>query len=60
MAMKITSKGQVAIPQSLRDQFGLLPNTEVEFVVTRDGKELQLVKSTRRLAITLLQLFVHV
>jgi AbrB family looped-hinge helix DNA binding protein len=44
--MKITSKGQVTIPQSLRDRFGLLPNTEVEFVVTRDGKELRLVKST--------------
>jgi AbrB family looped-hinge helix DNA binding protein len=30
--MKITSKGQVTIPKEIRDQFGLLPGTEVEFV----------------------------
>ena len=30
--MKITSKGQVTIPKELRDEFGLLPGTEVEFV----------------------------
>ncbi len=33
--MKITSKGQVTIPQDVRDEFGFLPNTDVEFV--RDG-----------------------
>ncbi|HEX5982873.1 MAG TPA: AbrB/MazE/SpoVT family DNA-binding domain-containing protein [Solirubrobacterales bacterium] len=31
--MKITSKGQVTIPKEIRDEFGLLPGTEVEFVV---------------------------
>jgi AbrB family looped-hinge helix DNA binding protein len=30
--VKITSKGQVTIPKEIRDQFGLLPGTEVEFV----------------------------
>ena len=45
--MKITSKGQVTIPQRLREQFGLLPNTEVEFVATVDGEGLCLVKSSR-------------
>jgi AbrB family looped-hinge helix DNA binding protein len=30
--MRITSKGQVTIPKGLRDEFGLLPGTEVEFV----------------------------
>lgn len=30
--MRITSKGQVTIPQHIRDKFGLLPHTEVEFV----------------------------
>jgi AbrB family looped-hinge helix DNA binding protein len=45
--MKITSKGQVTIPQSLRERFGLLPNTEVEFVATADGKGLCLVKSSQ-------------
>ncbi len=31
--MRITSKGQVTIPVDVRERFGLLPNTEVEFVV---------------------------
>jgi antitoxin PrlF len=30
--MRITSKGQVTIPKGIRDEFGLLPGTEVEFV----------------------------
>lgn len=30
--MRITSKGQVTIPQAVRNAAGLLPNTEVEFV----------------------------
>jgi len=30
--MKITSKGQVTIPKEIRDEFGLMPGTEVEFV----------------------------
>lgn len=40
--MKITSKGQITIPQHYREQFGLLPRTEVEFVA--DAKGLRLVK----------------
>jgi len=32
--MRITSKGQVTIPQEIRERLGLLPNTEVEFTVT--------------------------
>ena len=43
--MKITTKGQVTIPQGLREQYGFLPHTEVEFKPTRDG--LKLVKSER-------------
>lgn len=31
--MRITSKGQVTIPQQIREQCGLLPHTEVSFVV---------------------------
>ncbi|HEX6746680.1 MAG TPA: AbrB/MazE/SpoVT family DNA-binding domain-containing protein [Longimicrobium sp.] len=34
--MKITSKGQVTIPQHIREQLGLLPHTEVEWEL-RDG-----------------------
>lgn len=29
--MRITSKGQVTIPQEIREKAGLMPNTEVEF-----------------------------
>ena len=35
--MRITSKGQVTIPQAIRERYGLLPDTEVEFVES-DGK----------------------
>ena len=31
--MRITSKGQVTIPKGIRDEFGLLPGTQVRFVV---------------------------
>lgn len=33
--MRITSKGQVTIPQAIRERVGLLPHTEVEFSVER-------------------------
>jgi len=35
--MRVTIKGQVTIPQSIREKFQLLPNTEVEFVEA-DGR----------------------
>ena len=35
--MTITVKGQVTIPQALRERFGLLPGTEVEFIPGDDG-----------------------
>lgn len=40
--MRITSKGQVTIPQAIREKLGLLPNTEVEFVV--EGRAVRIVK----------------
>ena len=33
--MRITSKGQVTIPQEIREKAGLLPNTEVQFEYVR-------------------------
>lgn len=36
--MKITSKGQVTIPQAVREQAGLYPHSEVEFVLNADGE----------------------
>jgi AbrB family looped-hinge helix DNA binding protein len=37
--MRITSKGQVTIPQEIREQCGLLPHTQLRFVV-EDGRVL--------------------
>ncbi len=39
--MKITSKGQVTIPISLRERFGLLPETEVDFEVAGNALRLR-------------------
>jgi AbrB family looped-hinge helix DNA binding protein len=41
--MRITSKGQVTIPLAIRRKIGLLPNTEVDFIVK--GNTVQIVKS---------------
>jgi AbrB family looped-hinge helix DNA binding protein len=38
--MKITSKGQVTIPQSVRELAGLHPHSEVEFEVRANGEVL--------------------
>ena len=44
--MRITSKGQVTIPQEIREHAGLLPNTEVEFII--DGDLVLLVQGRDR------------
>jgi AbrB family looped-hinge helix DNA binding protein len=43
--MRITTKGQVTIPQEIREELGLLPNTEVIFEIV-DG-EARLRKARR-------------
>ena len=43
--MRVTSKGQVTIPADIRERFGLLPDTEVEFVV--DGDAVRIVRAGR-------------
>lgn len=35
--MRITSKGQVTIPQAIREKLGLLPHSEVEFEIVGDS-----------------------
>ena len=37
ITVRITSKGQVTIPQHMREKLGLLPNTEVAFELDRDA-----------------------
>lgn len=43
--MRITSKGQVTIPQEIREKAGLLPETEVEFLY--DGQVVSIIKASR-------------
>jgi AbrB family looped-hinge helix DNA binding protein len=44
--MRISTKGQVTIPQEIRDALGLLPNTEVTFDIV-DG-EARIRKATSK------------
>lgn len=44
--MRVTSKGQVTIPIQIREQLGLLPNTEVAFQV--DGDAVRIVRTRTR------------
>lgn len=44
--MRITSKGQVTIPASIREKAGLLPHTEVDFEF--DGEVVRLVRVAPR------------
>ena len=46
--MRITSKGQVTIPQEIRERLGLLPNTEVEFEVSGHVVRIRKVKGGSR------------
>ncbi|MBB5519744.1 AbrB/MazE/SpoVT family DNA-binding domain-containing protein [Amphiplicatus metriothermophilus] len=41
--MRITSKGQVTIPQDIRERAGLLPGAEIEFEY--DGRVVRLYKA---------------
>lgn len=46
--MKITTKGQVTIPAEVRERLGLLPNTEVEFVIEDGRAVLQKLRRSQR------------
>jgi AbrB family looped-hinge helix DNA binding protein len=41
--MKVTIKGQVTIPQHIREKLGIQPSSEVDFI--EDGKRVYLVKN---------------
>ena len=38
--MRVTSKGQVTIPQKVRRQLGIIPGSEVDFELDDDGARL--------------------
>ncbi len=44
--MKITTKGQVTIPREVREKLGLLPHSEVEFIVEGNTVLLKKVESS--------------
>ncbi|HPD15081.1 MAG TPA: AbrB/MazE/SpoVT family DNA-binding domain-containing protein [Planctomycetota bacterium] len=46
--MRITAKGQVTIPIHIRERTGLLPDTEVEFVLSGQRVYLRKAASRRR------------
>ena len=46
--MRITAKGQVTIPQEVREEAGLLPHTEVRFVIEADGVRIVKVLEPRK------------
>ena len=46
--MRITSKGQVTIPQDIRERLGLLPHCEVEFELDGDSVRIRKAPGTSR------------
>lgn len=46
--MLITSKGQITIPKKFREDLGLLPHTEVEFVKVNDDLVLRKAEKSVR------------
>ena len=45
--MRVTSKGQVTIPQEIREKAGILPGAEVEFALKRGKVYLEKVTGRR-------------
>ena len=54
--MRLTSKGQVTIPQEIRERLGLLPLSEVEFDVVGDSVRIRKRKGTKSRGQRLLEL----
>lgn len=44
IALRVTTKGQVTIPQRIREKLGIAPNSEVDFV--EDGDRVYLLKKS--------------
>ncbi len=46
--MRLTSKGQVTIPQDIREALGLLPHSEVEFEIDGDAVRIRKARASSR------------
>jgi AbrB family looped-hinge helix DNA binding protein len=53
--MRITSKGQVTIPQEIRERLGLLPDTEVEFEVEGNAVRIRKARGRNRRGVRLVE-----
>jgi AbrB family looped-hinge helix DNA binding protein len=47
--MRITSKGQVTIPQAIREKLGLLPHSEVEFDIVGNAVRMRKARKPTRM-----------
>lgn len=45
---RVTTKGQVTIPKTIRDQLGLLPGAEVEFIPDEGEVRVRKSRTSRR------------
>jgi AbrB family looped-hinge helix DNA binding protein len=45
--MRMTQKGQVTIPQEIREKLGLLPYVEVEFAIVGDSVRIRKAKGKK-------------
>ena len=45
--MRVTTKGQVTIPQDMRERLGILPHSEVEFDVVGDSVRIRKKKGSK-------------
>jgi AbrB family looped-hinge helix DNA binding protein len=45
---KVTSKGQITIPKAIRDELGLLPGAEVEFIPDEGEVRVRRSRANRR------------
>jgi AbrB family looped-hinge helix DNA binding protein len=46
--MRITTKGQVTIPQDIRERLGLLPHSEVTFEIDGDSVRIRKARGATR------------
>jgi AbrB family looped-hinge helix DNA binding protein len=57
--MTVTTKGQVTIPQEIRERLGLLPHSEVEFDVVGDSVRIRKKKGSKTRGQRLIQHLRH-
>lgn len=49
--MRVTTKGQVTIPQTVREALGIVPGTDVTFEVDGDGARLVAARDSAEAAV---------